>query len=121
MLDDSVMFAKRLRSIDQPVTLCVVDDLPHGFLSLSQVCRETKEAADVCVERIRAVFSQEDAAAAPEPRKHRKLERTDGGASASPPLADPAEEGKPAVGNSDGEGVAAWAAPNNTDAVGVAP
>ncbi|XP_077950535.1 hormone-sensitive lipase isoform X3 [Gasterosteus aculeatus] len=117
MLDDSVMFAKRLRSIDQPVTLCVVDDLPHGFLSLSQVCRETKEAADVCVERIRAVFSQEDAAAAPEPRKHRKLERTDGGASASPPLADPAEEGKPA----DGEGVAAWAAPNNTDAVGVAP
>ncbi|XP_062421421.1 hormone-sensitive lipase isoform X2 [Pungitius pungitius] len=112
MLDDSVMFAKRLRSVDQPVTLCVVDDLPHGFLSLSQVCRETKEAADVCVERIRAVFTREDAP--PEPRKHRKLERTDRGAS-------PAEGGGPAVGNSDGEGGAARAAPNDADAVGVVP
>uniref|UniRef100_A0A8C5DKV7 Hormone-sensitive lipase n=1 Tax=Gouania willdenowi TaxID=441366 RepID=A0A8C5DKV7_GOUWI len=82
MLDDSVMFAKRLRSIDQPVTLCVVDDLPHGFLSLSQLCRETREAANVCVERIRAVFTQEDTP--PEPRKHRKLERTDGAVFASP-------------------------------------
>ncbi|XP_070767410.1 hormone-sensitive lipase [Enoplosus armatus] len=59
MLDDSVMFAKRLRNIDQPVTLCVVDDLPHGFLSLSQLSRETREAADVCVERIRAVLKLE--------------------------------------------------------------
>ncbi|XP_029695185.1 LOW QUALITY PROTEIN: hormone-sensitive lipase [Takifugu rubripes] len=75
MLDDSVMFAKRLRSINQPVTLCVVDDLPHGFLSLSQLCRETREAANICVERIRTVFTQTDTP--PEPRKHRKLERTD--------------------------------------------
>uniref|UniRef100_A0A8C6WN75 Hormone-sensitive lipase n=1 Tax=Neogobius melanostomus TaxID=47308 RepID=A0A8C6WN75_9GOBI len=43
MLDDSVMFAKRLRNIEQPVTLCVVDDLPHGFLSLSQLSKETRE------------------------------------------------------------------------------
>ncbi|KAL6109805.1 lipe [Pungitius sinensis] len=98
MLDDSVMFAKRLRSVGQPVTLCVVDDLPHGFLSLSQVCRETKEAADVCVGRIRAVFTRE--AAPPEPRKHRKLERTDRGASPA--------------GSPDGE-----AAPDDADAVGV--
>lgn len=75
MLDDSVMFAKRLKSIDQPVTLCVVDDLPHGFLSLSQLSRETREAANICVERIRTVFTQTDTP--PEPRKHRKLERTD--------------------------------------------
>lgn len=75
MLDDSVMFAKRLRSIDQPVTLCVVDDLPHGFLSLSQLSRETREAANICVERIQTVFTQMDTP--PEPRKHRKLERTD--------------------------------------------
>ncbi|XP_077431104.1 LOW QUALITY PROTEIN: hormone-sensitive lipase [Vanacampus margaritifer] len=58
MLDDSVMFAKRLRAVGQPVTLCVVDDLPHGFLSLSQLSRETREAAGVCAERIRAVFTQ---------------------------------------------------------------
>uniref|UniRef100_A0A4W5QA89 Lipase E, hormone sensitive type n=1 Tax=Hucho hucho TaxID=62062 RepID=A0A4W5QA89_9TELE len=30
-------------NVDQPVTLCVVDDLPHGFLSLSQLSRETRE------------------------------------------------------------------------------
>lgn len=75
MLDDSVMFAKRLRNVDNPVTLCVVDDLPHGFLSLSQLSRETREAANICVERIRTVFTQMDTP--PEPRKHRKLERTD--------------------------------------------
>uniref|UniRef100_A0A8C8GMJ2 Hormone-sensitive lipase n=1 Tax=Oncorhynchus tshawytscha TaxID=74940 RepID=A0A8C8GMJ2_ONCTS len=74
MLDDSVMFAKRLRNVDQPVTLCVVDDLPHGFLSLSQLSRETREAANVCVNRIRDVFDQKDSPQ--EPRMHRKLERT---------------------------------------------
>ncbi|XP_057689581.1 hormone-sensitive lipase isoform X2 [Corythoichthys intestinalis] len=76
MLDDSVMFAKRLRAVGQPVTMCVVDDLPHGFLSLSQLSRETKEAANVCAERIRAVFTQKETPP-PEPHKHRKLERTD--------------------------------------------
>lgn len=90
MLDDSVMFAKRLRHAGQPVTLCVVDDLPHGFLSLSQLSRETREAADICVARICAVFTQDGGTASPtmpaspttpqsEPRKHRKLERTHGG------------------------------------------
>ncbi|XP_077069085.1 hormone-sensitive lipase isoform X4 [Siphateles boraxobius] len=74
MLDDSVMFAKRLRDVGQPVTLCVVDDLPHGFLSLSQLSRETREAANVCMERIKDVFTMKDPP--PEMRKHRKLERT---------------------------------------------
>ncbi|XP_059423877.1 hormone-sensitive lipase isoform X1 [Carassius carassius] len=74
MLDDSVMFAKRLQNIGQPVTLCVVDDLPHGFLSLSQLSRETREAANVCMERIRDVFTMKDPP--PEMRMHRKLERT---------------------------------------------
>ncbi|XP_029307310.1 hormone-sensitive lipase isoform X2 [Cottoperca gobio] len=128
MLDDSVMFAKRLRNIDQPVTLCVVDDLPHGFLSLSQLCRETKEAANVCVERIRAVFTQKDTP--PEPRKHRKLERTDRGVSASSGEAGslsvgPFEDGELAVGRgtklADGDSVVAVAAQNKTDAVGVEP
>lgn len=97
MLDDSVMFAKRLRSVDQAVTLCVVDDLPHGFLSLSQLSRETREAANICVERIRTVFTQADTP--PEPRKHRKLERTDKPASnsnrdAGSLIAHPFEEGE---------------------------
>lgn len=125
MLDDSVMFAKRLRNINQPVTLCVVDDLPHGFLSLSQLSRETREAANVCVERIRAVFTQDTP---PEPRKHRKLERTDVGVSASSGetgslFVGPIEGGELAVGRgakiADGEGAVAVAAQNNTDAGGI--
>ncbi|KAJ8273472.1 hypothetical protein GJAV_G00101980 [Gymnothorax javanicus] len=57
LLDDSVMFARRLRSLKQPVTLHVVEDLPHGFLCL-QVCKETQEANSICLARMREVFSQ---------------------------------------------------------------
>lgn len=126
MLDDSVMFAKRLRSVDQPVTLCVVDDLPHGFLSLSQLSRETKEAANVCVERIRSVFTQKDTP--PEPRKHRKLERTNGGVSAPSgetcsTFVGSYEDAEPAVGRgaktADEEDSVAVAAQKNTDAGGI--
>lgn len=126
MLDDSVMFAKRLRNIEQPVTLCVVDDLPHGFLSLSQISRETKEAANVCAERIRAVFTQSDTP--PEPRKHRKLERTDRGITASSGeigslLAGSSEGGELAVGRAaktaDGEGLVSVPAQNNSDVGGI--
>lgn len=56
LLDDSVMFAKKLRAMGQPVTLTVLEDLPHGFLSLSQLSKETEVAAGVCVQKIRAVF-----------------------------------------------------------------
>ncbi|XP_072325167.1 hormone-sensitive lipase isoform X4 [Scyliorhinus torazame] len=79
MLDDSVMFAKRLRNLGQPVSLRVVEDLPHGFLSLSQLSRETKEASNICVDRIREIF--QGRAVSSQTRKHRKLER----AGAKPP------------------------------------
>lgn len=129
MLDDSVMFAKRLKSLEQPVTLCVVDDLPHGFLSLSQLSRETREAANICVERIGAVFAQKDTP--PEPRKHRKLERTDRGVPGAPGETShliarpvgvatlaPAENG---AGLTDGEDLVAAVAQNKSeaDAVGL--
>ncbi|XP_072464024.1 hormone-sensitive lipase isoform X3 [Notamacropus eugenii] len=57
MLDDSVMFARRLRGLGRPVTLRVVDDLPHGFLSLASLCRETRQATALCVERIRLILT----------------------------------------------------------------
>ncbi|KAL2077262.1 hypothetical protein ACEWY4_026766 [Coilia grayii] len=63
LLDDSVMFAKRLRSLGQPVTLTVIEDLPHGFLSLSQLCKETEEALEICTQRIREVFERGPASA----------------------------------------------------------
>ncbi|XP_053718099.1 lipase, hormone-sensitive a isoform X1 [Synchiropus splendidus] len=56
LLDDSVMFAKKLRSMGQPVSLTVVEGLPHGFLSLSQLSRETEFATEVCLERMRDIF-----------------------------------------------------------------
>ncbi|XP_075696394.1 hormone-sensitive lipase isoform X2 [Rhinoderma darwinii] len=77
MLDDSVMFAKRLRSLNRPVTLKVIEDLPHGFLSLSQLSQETRNATNVCVQRIRQILREEPPVQPPAaPRKHRKLERT---------------------------------------------
>ncbi|XP_022381015.1 hormone-sensitive lipase isoform X1 [Enhydra lutris kenyoni] len=57
MLDDSVMFARRLRGLGKPVTLRVVEDLPHGFLSLAALCRETRQAAAQCVECIRLILA----------------------------------------------------------------
>ncbi|KAL3043414.1 hypothetical protein OYC64_003309 [Pagothenia borchgrevinki] len=74
LLDDSVMFAKKLRDMGQPVSLTVVEDLPHGFLSLSQLSKETEGAAEMCVEQIRAIFQQEDQR--PALRKRPKLEET---------------------------------------------
>ncbi|KAL0964870.1 hypothetical protein UPYG_G00330190 [Umbra pygmaea] len=59
LLDDSVTFAKKLRDMGQSVTLTVVEDLPHGFLSLSGLAKEIKVASDICVERIRMVFQGE--------------------------------------------------------------
>ncbi|XP_037120479.1 lipase, hormone-sensitive a [Syngnathus acus] len=58
LLDDSVMFAKKLRNMGQPVSLTVVEDLPHGFLSLSQLSKETEAAAEICLEKIRELFLQ---------------------------------------------------------------
>ncbi|XP_038623156.1 hormone-sensitive lipase isoform X2 [Tachyglossus aculeatus] len=71
MLDDSVMFARRLRAVGRPVTLQVVEDLPHGFLSLAALCRETRQATALCVDRIRQILTVPDA-----PLKHLKLERS---------------------------------------------
>lgn len=79
MLDDSVMFARRLRELGRTVTLRIVQDLPHGFLSLSQLCRETRQAAALCSRVIRDILlppgPAPPPAPAPPPPPHRKLER----------------------------------------------
>lgn len=81
MLDDSVMFARRLRALGKPVTLRVVQDLPHGFLSLSQLCRETRQASLLCTELIRDILippgpDLQQSTSTSSLRGHRKLERT---------------------------------------------
>lgn len=74
LLDDSVMFAKKLRDMGQPVSLKVVEDLPHGFLSLAQLSRETEVASDICVKQIRKVFLKD--CVAPALQQHANLEDT---------------------------------------------
>ncbi|XP_051845441.1 hormone-sensitive lipase isoform X2 [Antechinus flavipes] len=77
MLDDSVMFARRLRGLGRPVSLRVVEDLPHGFLSLAALCRETRQATALCVERIRLILTPgSDMQTAPAPSKTRWPERS---------------------------------------------
>ncbi|XP_075868373.1 lipase, hormone-sensitive a isoform X2 [Nelusetta ayraudi] len=74
LLDDSVMFAKKLRDMGQPVSLTVVEDLPHGFLSLSQLSKETEVASDICIKQMRKVFLKDNQA--PAPQQHPNLEDT---------------------------------------------
>lgn len=68
------MFAKKLRDMGQPVSLAVVEDLPHGFLSLSQLSKETEVASQICIEQMRKIFRQENQATTP--RLRPKLEDT---------------------------------------------
>ncbi|XP_051776588.1 hormone-sensitive lipase-like isoform X1 [Erpetoichthys calabaricus] len=56
LLDDSVMFAKRLRAIGQPVTLSIVEGLPHGFIGLAKFSKEVKDSAKICLDRMREVL-----------------------------------------------------------------
>ncbi|KAM6188774.1 LOW QUALITY PROTEIN: hormone-sensitive lipase [Sarcoramphus papa] len=55
MLDDSVALARRLRALGRPVTLRVVPDLPHGFLSLA-LSPETRQATAICTRLIRDIL-----------------------------------------------------------------
>lgn len=36
-LDDCVMFAKKLKKLNRPVTLNILKGLPHGFLNFTMV------------------------------------------------------------------------------------
>ena len=50
------MFARRLRSLDQPVHLDILDDLPHGFLNFVLISPEAKKASELCVARIKEIL-----------------------------------------------------------------
>jgi len=54
MLDDSVVFARRLRQLHVPVQLEFLADLPHGFLNFVLVSQEAKAASDRCVAALRS-------------------------------------------------------------------
>uniref|UniRef100_A0A915HQN9 Hormone-sensitive lipase n=1 Tax=Romanomermis culicivorax TaxID=13658 RepID=A0A915HQN9_ROMCU len=58
LLDDSVTFARRLRRNDVPVTLDVLDSLPHGFLNFTIFSGECRSGAKLCLRRIKDVFGR---------------------------------------------------------------
>ncbi|XP_065076519.1 hormone-sensitive lipase [Ochlerotatus camptorhynchus] len=51
-LDDCVMFAKRLKKLNNPVSLDILPGLPHGFLNFASISKEAHEGSKLCVRRI---------------------------------------------------------------------
>lgn len=56
LLDDSVAFAHRLRSLNKWVHLQVVDNLPHGFLSFAIGSKEAQQGSELCMQCIAEVL-----------------------------------------------------------------
>lgn len=55
-LDDCVMFARRLRELQVPITLDVLEGLPHGFLNFSLLSKEAHRGSNLCVQRLRELL-----------------------------------------------------------------
>lgn len=55
-LDDCVMFAKKLKRLEVPVSLDVIKGLPHGFLNLVKVSKEADDGSKLCVKRIKELM-----------------------------------------------------------------
>ncbi|XP_046431471.1 hormone-sensitive lipase isoform X1 [Neodiprion fabricii] len=55
-LDDCVMFARKLKTLGNPVTLDILSGLPHGFLNFCLVSKEASDGSNLCVRRIRELL-----------------------------------------------------------------
>ncbi|CAL1676332.1 unnamed protein product [Lasius platythorax] len=55
-LDDCVMFARKLRSLGNKVTLDILPDLPHGFFNFLHVSKEAMEGVELSVRRIKELL-----------------------------------------------------------------
>ena len=51
------MMARKLKSLKKEVHLDVLEDLPHGFLSFTLVSRDARQAANLCVQRVRDMLN----------------------------------------------------------------
>ena len=60
MLDDSIMMARRLRSLGREVYVELLDDLPHGFLNFVLLSHEAKRGSDVIVHCIRQILKLDE-------------------------------------------------------------
>lgn len=57
LLDDSVMFAKRLRDHQRDVQLHLFDSLPHGFLNFTVYSKDAKLGSDKCASLLGELLS----------------------------------------------------------------
>jgi len=57
ILDDSVEFARKLRSLGKDVELYILEDLPHGFLSFHLVSQEAREGNELCIVCLKRTLS----------------------------------------------------------------
>ena len=64
-LDDNVTMAKILKSLGVPVTLDILQQLPHGFLSLSMVSQEAYVGCKKSVTHIRHLLGLDEAPPSP--------------------------------------------------------
>ncbi|XP_072753950.1 hormone-sensitive lipase [Anoplolepis gracilipes] len=55
-LDDCVMFARKLRSLGNKVTLDILPDLPHGFFNFLHVSKEAMEGVELSGRRIKELL-----------------------------------------------------------------
>ncbi|XP_072760681.1 hormone-sensitive lipase-like [Anoplolepis gracilipes] len=55
-LDDCIMFARKLRSLDNKVTLDILPDLPHGFLHFLNVSKEAMEGVELSMRKIKELL-----------------------------------------------------------------
>ena len=60
MLDDSIMFAKRLRWLGIEVHVDALEDLPHGFLNFVLVSQDAWNGSEVCVARLKEILALDE-------------------------------------------------------------
>lgn len=60
LLDDSLMFARRLRLLEKTVHLEILHDLPHGFLNFVLVSPEARAGSGRCVHAIKKMLNLDD-------------------------------------------------------------
>ncbi|ODN02998.1 Hormone-sensitive lipase [Orchesella cincta] len=52
-MDDCVEFAKRLRDAGAPVTLDIINSVPHGFLNFGKISEECYQGIESCARRLK--------------------------------------------------------------------
>lgn len=57
-LDDCIMYAKRLKSVNNDITLDVLSGLPHGFLNFTLLSKEAHEGNKICIKRIKELIDK---------------------------------------------------------------